>query len=226
MKTRGMDEAPTGRLVPQRKQGWDQGEQERLLTKLLRTPLGVARSRGVAAALMDRYGSLPAVLAAPSDRLLETAGVGSRVAAHLALTLEVARRLARERIDPSMPVLDCWGDLLDYCHLMMAHEKIEQFRILFLDKKSRLIADEVQQTGTVDHTPVYPREVIKRALEHSATALILVHNHPSGDPLPSSSDVRMTKEISDIAKPLGITLHDHIIIGRSGQVSLRALKLL
>src|SRR5690606_3581592 len=101
-----------------------------------------------------------------------------------------------------------------------------QFRILFLDKKSRLIADEVQQTGTVDHTPVYPREVIKRALEHSATALILVHNHTSGDPLPSSSDVRMTKEISDIAKPLGITLHDHIIIGRSGHLSLRALKLL
>lgn len=108
----------------------------------------------------------------------------------------------------------------------MAYETIEQFRILFLDKKNRLIADEVQQTGTVDHTPVYPREVIKRTLELSATALILVHNHPSGDPAPSSADVRMTKEIADIAKPLGITLHDHLIIGKAGHTSLRGLKLI
>jgi DNA repair protein RadC len=107
----------------------------------------------------------------------------------------------------------------------MAFESVEQFRILFLDKKNRLIADEVQQTGTVDHTPVYPREVIKRALELSATAVILVHNHPSGDPSPSSADVRMTREIADIAKSLGITLHDHIIVGKSGHVSLRSLKL-
>ena len=108
----------------------------------------------------------------------------------------------------------------------MAFADKEQFRILFLDKRNQLISDEVQQTGTVDHTPVYPREVIKRALEHSATALILVHNHPSGDPAPSSADVRMTREITDIAKPLGITLHDHIIIGKSGHASLRGLKLL
>jgi DNA repair protein RadC len=108
----------------------------------------------------------------------------------------------------------------------MAFEDIEQFRILFLDKKNRLIADEVRQTGTVDHTPVYPREVIRRSLELSATALILVHNHPSGDPSPSSADVQMTRAISDVAKPLGITVHDHIIIGKSGHVSMRALKLL
>ena len=108
----------------------------------------------------------------------------------------------------------------------MAYQSIEQFRILFLDKKNRLIADEVQQTGTVDHTPVYPREVIRRSLELSATALILVHNHPSGDPAPSSADVRMTREIQDVAKPLGITLHDHIIIGKTGHASLRGLKLL
>ncbi|MNL52664.1 hypothetical protein D3C87_1758580 [compost metagenome] len=108
----------------------------------------------------------------------------------------------------------------------MAFESIEQFRILFLDKKNRLIADEVQQTGTVDHTPVYPREVIKRSLELSATALILVHNHPSGDPTPSSADIRMTREIADIAKPLGIVLHDHIIVGKSGHASLRGLKLI
>mgnify|MGYP002713090974 CR=1 FL=1 len=108
----------------------------------------------------------------------------------------------------------------------MAYETREQFRILFLDKKNRLIADEVQQVGTVDHTPVYPREVIRRTLELSATALILVHNHPSGDPSPSSADVQMTKAIADIARPLGITLHDHLIVGRSGHVSMRGLKLI
>ncbi len=108
----------------------------------------------------------------------------------------------------------------------MAYETIEQFRILFLDKKNRLIADEVQQVGTVDHTPVYPREVIRRALELSSTALILVHNHPSGDPAPSSADVRVTRDIVEAAKPLGITLHDHIIIGKSGHASLRGLKLI
>jgi DNA repair protein RadC len=108
----------------------------------------------------------------------------------------------------------------------MAFEDIEQFRVLFLDKKNRLIADEVQQRGTIDHTPVYPREVIKRTLELSATALILVHNHPSGDPSPSSADVQMTRQINDIAKPLGITVHDHIIIGKHGHASMRGLKLI
>ena len=116
--------------------------------------------------------------------------------------------------------------MIDYCHSQMAFESIEHFRVLFLDKKNRLIADEVQQTGTVDHTPVYPREVIKRSLELSATALILVHNHPSGDPAPSAADIRMTKEIADVAKPLGIVLHDHIIIGKSGHASLRGLRLI
>jgi DNA repair protein RadC len=107
----------------------------------------------------------------------------------------------------------------------MAFESVEQFRILFLDKKNRLIADEVQQVGTVDHTPVYPREVIRRTLELSATAIILVHNHPSGDPSPSSADVRMTKDLNEIARQMGISVHDHIIIGRNGHASLKALKL-
>ena len=125
-----------------------------------------------------------------------------------------------------MPILSSWAALIDYCRSQMAFEDIEQFRILFLDKKNRLIADEVQQKGTVDHTPVYPREVIKRTLELSATALILVHNHPSGDPSPSTADVQMTRQINDIAKPLGITVHDHIIIGKSGHVSMKALRLI
>jgi DNA repair protein RadC len=123
-------------------------------------------------------------------------------------------------------VLTSWSQVIDYCRASMAFETIEQFRILFLDKKNALIADEVQQTGTVDHTPVYPREVVRRALELSATAIILVHNHPSGDPTPSRADIDMTKTIVETARPLGITVHDHIIIGKSGHVSLKGLKLM
>ena len=125
-----------------------------------------------------------------------------------------------------MPILGSWQALIDYVRTQMAFNDIEQFRILFLDKKNRLVADEVQQVGTVDHTPVYPREVIKRSLELSATAIILVHNHPSGDPSPSSADVQMTRQINDVARPLGITLHDHIIVGRNGHSSLKGLKLI
>ena len=115
---------------------------------------------------------------------------------------------------------------MDYCRAAMAYDAFEQFRILFLDKKNALIADEVQQTGTVDHTPVYPREVVKRALELSATALILVHNHPSGDPTPSRADIQMTAQIVDIAKPLGITVHDHLIVSKDGHASFRAMELM
>jgi DNA repair protein RadC len=124
------------------------------------------------------------------------------------------------------PVLASWAAVIDYCRAAMAFEEREQFRILFLDRKNAVIADEVQQTGTVDHTPVYPREVVRRALELSATAVILVHNHPSGDPTPSRADVTMTKQIVDVAAPLGITVHDHIIIGRDGHASLKGLKLM
>ena len=124
------------------------------------------------------------------------------------------------------PLLDSWAAVIDYCRGAMAFEPVEHFRILFLDKKNALIADEVQQSGTVDHTPVYPREVVKRALELSATALILVHNHPSGDPTPSRADIQMTKSVVDIAKPLGITIHDHIIVGKTGHASFRGLKLI
>ena len=125
-----------------------------------------------------------------------------------------------------MPVLTNWQQLIDYCHAALAHEKTEQFRILFLDRKNVLIADEVQQIGTVDHTPVYPREVVKRALELSASAVILVHNHPSGDPTPSRADIEMTKQIIDSAKPLGIAVHDHIIIGKKGNASMKGLLLI
>ena len=123
-------------------------------------------------------------------------------------------------------MLASWSQVLDYCHASMGFEAKEQFRILFLDKRNHLIADEVQQEGTVDHTPVYPREVVKRALELSATAIILVHNHPSGDPTPSRSDIVMTEAIVDVAKPLGILVHDHIIVGKDGHASLKTLKLI
>jgi DNA repair protein RadC len=123
-------------------------------------------------------------------------------------------------------VLASWSSVLEYCRTAMAFADKEQFRILFLDKRNQVIADEVQQTGTVDHTPVYPREVVKRALELSATALILVHNHPSGDPTPSRSDILMTESIIDVAKPLGILVHDHIIVGKDGHASLKGLKLI
>jgi len=124
------------------------------------------------------------------------------------------------------PLLSSWNDVIDYCRTSMAFADKEQFRILFLDKRNQLITDEVQQTGTVDHTPVYPREVVKRALELSSTAVILVHNHPSGDPTPSQADIQMTKAIVDIAAPLGISVHDHIIVGRNGHASLKGLRLI
>ena len=133
----------------------------------------------------------------------------------------IARGQVRKR-----PVLSSWKAVLDYCRTEMAFSDKEQFRIIFLDKRNQVIVDEVQQTGTIDHTPVYPREVVKRALEHSATAIILVHNHPSGDPKPSRDDIEMTKEIAKAAEALGIAIHDHLVIGRKGHASFRSLGLL
>ena len=136
-----------------------------------------------------------------------------------------AQRLARSRVR-DRPVLSSWSAVIDYCRAAMAFAEKEQFRVLFLDKRNQLIADELQQKGTVDHTPVYPREVVKRALELSATAVILVHNHPSGDPTPSRADIQMTRQIVDVARPLGIEVHDHIIVGKAGHASLKGLRLI
>lgn len=208
------------------KLGGDAFEDYELLEMLLHIVIPQRDTKPLAKALLKEFGSFSGVFSASEARLKSVKGLGPTTIAHLKVIQAVAARFGRDRIDSEQPILSSWSQLIDYCRSQMAFESIEQFRILFLDKKNRLIADEVQQTGTVDHTPVYPREVIKRSLELSATALILVHNHPSGDPAPSSADVRMTREISDIAKPLGITLHDHIIIGKSGHASLRGLKLL
>jgi DNA repair protein RadC len=182
-------------------------------------------TKPLAKALLLKFGSLSEVLAAPRERLKEVKGVGDRIVDELKLIRAFAERTAGEAVR-KRPLLSSWSALLDYCRTAMAFEEREQFRILFLDKKNVLIADEVQQTGTVDHTPVYPREVIRRALELSATAIILVHNHPSGDPTPSGADIEMTKTIADVGKPLGIAVHDHLVIGRHGHASFRALDLI
>jgi len=175
--------------------------------------------------LIQHFGSFAEVIGAPVSRLTEVKGIGESVALDLKIVEAALKRTMKGEV-AKKPVLSSWSSVIDYCRLAMAFAEREQFRILFLDKKNALIADEVQQTGTVDHTPVYPREVMRRALELSATALILVHNHPSGDPTPSGADMRMTRELVDIAKPLGIAIHDHIIVGRDGHASFKGLGLI
>ncbi len=179
----------------------------------------------LAKALLKKFGTISEVLAAPGARLKEVDGVGDRIVDELKLIRTLAERAAGEAVR-NRQVLASWSALLGYCRTAMAFEEREQFRVLFLDKKNQLLADEVQQTGTVDHTPVYPREVIRRALELSATAIILVHNHPSGDPTPSRADIDMTRTIIEVGKPLGIGVHDHLVIGRDGHASFRGLGLL
>ncbi len=197
--------------------------------ELLELVLFSARPRGdmkpLAKALIDKFGSFAEVMHAPDARLAEIKGVGDEIITEIKLIAASASRIAKGELK-QRPVLSSGAAVIDYCRTAMAFAEKEQFRILFLDKKNQLIADEVQQTGTVDHTPVYPREVVKRALELSATAIILVHNHPSGDPTPSGADVQMTKQIVDIAKPLGIAVHDHIIVGRNGHATLKGLRLI
>ena len=197
--------------------------------ELLEMVLFTAKAQGdvkpLAKTLLKTFGSFAEVMHAPEARLREVKGVGDRTVTELKLIALAASRIAKGQLQ-QRAALSSWNDVIDYCRTSMAFADKEQFRILFLDKRNQLISDEVQQTGTVDHTPVYPREVIKRALELSATAIILVHNHPSGDPTPSQADIQMTKAIIDIATPLGIAVHDHIIVGKNGHASLKAQKLM
>jgi DNA repair protein RadC len=171
--------------------------------------------------LLDTFGDFNRVVTAAPGRLLMVKGVGEAVVQELKIVEAAAQRMMRARVI-NRPVLSSWDALLDYCHTTMAHRETEQFRILFLDRKNVLIADEEQARGTVDHVPVYPREVVKRALELNASALILVHNHPSGDPTPSEADITMTCQIQDAARALGIVLHDHLIIGKSRELSFQS----
>lgn len=182
-------------------------------------------TKPIAKALLKRFGTLSDVLNAPAELLTEIDGIGAATALDLRIVTAVNQRAFRASIR-GREMLSSWSAVLDYCHAVMAHETREQFRILFLDRKNALIADEVQQVGTVNHTPVYPREVMGRALALSASALVLVHNHPSGDPSPSRADIEMTKTLVDVAEALGIKIHDHVIIGRNGHFSFRAESLI
>ncbi|MCB1680574.1 MAG: DNA repair protein RadC [Alphaproteobacteria bacterium] len=174
----------------------------------------------LAKALLKAFGSLPAVLNAPVSELLKISGISENTAISVKTVTALSNRMLRQELNEK-PILNSWAKLLDYCRSTMAHEIREHFRIIFLNKKNELLADEIQQSGTVDHTPAYPREIMKRALEIGATALILVHNHPSGDPKPSQADIDMTREIVQAAKTFNIIIHDHIIIARKGHTSLR-----
>ena len=179
----------------------------------------------LAKALIAKFGSFAEVVAAPRERLTEVEGASDAVAAQLKIVEAAALRLAKTKL-LGKPALSSWSALIDYCAAAMARGQREEFRVLFLDRRNVLIADEVQSTGTIDHTPVYPREIVKRALALGATAIILVHNHPSGDPAPSRADISMTRDVADAAKALNIVVHDHVIVGRQGHASFKALGLI
>ena len=197
--------------------------------EMLELVLFMARPRGdmkpLAKALLKRFGSYAAVISADPAALAEIKGVGDAAIAALKTVQAAALRLAREEV-LNQPILGTWQKLMDYCRASMAFADTEQFRILYLNRKNVLIADEIQGKGTIDHTPVYPREVIKRALDLGAAALIMVHNHPSGDPTPSRADIDMTREVREAGEKLGIQLHDHVIVGRRGHNSFKAMGLL
>lgn len=176
----------------------------------------------LAKALLARFGTIAGVLGAPVEDLLRVKGLSENSVVLLKTVHALTQRALLDDIR-KRPLLNSWQKLIDYCTVAMAHEKREQFRVLFLNRKNQLIGDEVQQVGTVDHTPVYPREIVKRALEIGATAMILVHNHPSGDPMPSDADLSMTEDIIRASAALGIHVHDHIIISESGHISFKSL---
>jgi len=208
-----------------REAGADALSDYELLELLLFRALPRRDVKPLAKALLERFGSFAEAISAPEVRLAEVKGLGDAGITELKIVQAAASRLVRGAVK-KRPVLSSWSTVLDYCRTAQAFADREQFRVLFLDKRNQLIADELQQVGTVDHTPVYPREVVKRALELSATAIILVHNHPSGDPTPSRADIQMTQQIIAVANPLGISVHDHIIVGKEGHASLKGLKLI
>lgn len=208
-----------------REAGMDALSDYEMLELLLFRALPRRDVKPLAKQLIATFGSFAETISAPERRLAEVKGLGAAAITELKIVQAAASRLAKGAVQ-TRPILSSWPAVLDYCRTAMAFSEREQFRVLFLDKRNQLIADEVQQTGTVDHTPVYPREVVKRALELSATAIIIVHNHPSGDPTPSRADIQMTQSIIDIAGPLGISLHDHIIVGKHGHASFKGLKLI
>ena len=238
----GFDEAPSVPVRGQRLPSYIKDHRQRLRERFLQSgasalpdyellELVLFRAiprqdvKPLARVLLDHFGDFNRVVSAPSERLQQVHGVGPAVVLELKLIAASAERLARSRVIQRNAV-SSWDALLDYCHTTMAHRDTEQFRALYLDRKNILIADEEQAEGTVDHVPVYPRELAKRALELNASAIILVHNHPSGDPTPSQSDIDMTRQIDAACQALNLTLHDHLVIGKSCEVSFRAEGLL
>lgn len=207
------------------KNGADGMQDYELLELLLFLAVPRRDVKPLAKELIKTFGGFSEVINAEPARLKEVKGIGESAIIAFKMVREGAIKLSQDKI-LNQPVITSWQALLDYCKMTMAHQKKEQFRILFLNRKNILIADELQQEGTVDHTPVYPREVIKRALELGASALILVHNHPSGDPTPSHDDIEMTKEICEAGKKLEVLVHDHIIIGKGHHASFKSLGLL
>jgi DNA repair protein RadC len=195
-----------------------------LLELLLARSLPRGDVKPIAKALLARFGGLSAVLGATIEELTTVGGVGPSMALDLKLLQEATLRMGAGEVR-KRTVISSWNALLAYVRVAMAHEAREQFRVLFLDKKNQLIADQVMNHGTVDHAPVYPREIMRRALELSASAVILVHNHPSGDPTPSSADIDMTRQVVEAGRPLRITVHDHLVVGRDGVASFKALGL-
>lgn len=202
------------------KSGADALQDYELIELLLFMAIPRRDVKPLAKTLLSRFGSLPELMSASLHDLTQVEGISEGTAAAIKTVTAIAHRTMKQEL-MDKPVLNSWTRLMDYCHATMAHEKKEHFRILFLNKKNELIADEIQGSGTVDHTPAYPREIIKRTLELGATAIILMHNHPSGDPKPSQADIDMTKAIVRAAQPFNITIHDHIIIARKGYTSFR-----
>ncbi len=195
--------------------------QHDLLARLLAAAAPNAPSARMAATLLRQHGNLARVLCASDQRLKSVTHMTEDTIAHLRLTQAVAETITRKQLD-DRPILGSWHTVMDYCRATMAHRDVEEVRVFYFDRKNHLIADEQHSRGTVDHAPFYPREVIKRALEMSASALVVVHNHPSGDPTPSTGDIALTRQLGEASKMMGLTLHDHIIITPSGEVSFRA----
>jgi DNA repair protein RadC len=207
------------------KAGIDGVQDYELLELVLFRAMSRRDVKPLAKTLIKKFGSFADVIQAPPHRLAEVKGIGEAAITEIKIIAATAIKLAQDNV-LSRHVISSWEDLLAYCQSAIGYEPIEQFRILFLDNKNILIADEKQQSGTVNHTPVYPREVVKRALALEASSIILVHNHPSGDPTPSKADIQMTMQIMDAAAPLGVRVHDHLVIGRGKHVSFKSLGLL
>lgn len=198
---------------------------EELLELLISTGDGPFDPRVIARELLDQFGSLGAIFAADKARLAKLAGINDRMVARLKVVQLALERILHQPIKEN-PIIGSWTSLTNFLKVTLRHKTTEHLLVLYLDRKNRLIRDEVQQHGTVDHTPLYPREIVKRALELAASAIILVHNHPSGDPTPSKADIDMTKQVVRALESVDITVHDHVIVGRNDFLSFRAQRLI